>query len=422
MTGHGVKQPIAWIAIFFALSVLLHVRTFTAPHVEGDELAYRALSQEMGWDISHYTTRDHPQVSQYPSSIYRQPLFHQPPLYPLVLKAGALVGSPVAAGLLFQILAMGLLLASAARASKLLELTDTGRVVLLACLTLCPMLLFSTTRLHHDGLLAIFLFAAFTMLLEALDERSTRKSVVSGLLFALALNVRFKGLTALPLVLGAQLFFLYRLGLHPHGTEKGSAAASFRDAARRPENWRCFAIVAGLIALLGLPHYVRILATYGSLLPGAFMATDPDLARSTFLSNVVERSRPRVFAYLLLMFPLLLGWLSPANLSVMRSELAGRRWGAFYVAAGLYFLVVCLAGSHQQLRYFAVMTPFLYVTFALWLDRTPGRPGAILLGAAALTFLLMALSGILYSVLNLESASLIPALFILIPQLRPLYL
>ncbi|MFQ5417338.1 MAG: glycosyltransferase family 39 protein, partial [Myxococcota bacterium] len=351
--GGRAAPSLALVAFFFLLTALLHVRTFVVPHVEGDEASYLALSQEMGWDISHYTTRDHPRVSRFPNSIYRQPLFHHPPLYPLVLKVGAYFGNAVAAGLLFQLFAMGLLLVYAERAARRLALSDAGRLMLLTGLLFCPILLFSTTRLHHDGLLAIFVFAAFTVYLEALDEQSTAKSVAAGLLFALALNVRYKGLTALPLVLLAQVFSLARA--------RAAASAAGRppsEAARDPRSWRCFAIVSALIALLGLPHYVRILATYGSLLPGSFMSTAPALAAANeFLSTVVKRSRLQVFGYLVLTFPLILAWFSPMNARLLRAELASWSWRGFHLVAAIYFCAVCLATSHQQLRYFAVMTP-----------------------------------------------------------------
>ena len=57
--------PIALLVFFFSLSALLHVRTFTVPHDEGDETVYLGLAREMGWDFSNYTTRDLPGIRRY---------------------------------------------------------------------------------------------------------------------------------------------------------------------------------------------------------------------------------------------------------------------------------------------------------------------------------------------------------------------
>lgn len=71
-----------------AVTILLHCPMLFKPHSEGDELAYFVLSQRMGWDLSNYTTKDDPRINKFPYTIYRNPVFHHPPLLPLVLRAG----------------------------------------------------------------------------------------------------------------------------------------------------------------------------------------------------------------------------------------------------------------------------------------------------------------------------------------------
>src|ERR1700733_6103280 len=78
--------PLIWCA---GVTVLLHCPMLFKSHFEGDEVAYFVLSQRMGWDLSNYTTKDDPRVNTFPYTIYRNPVFHHPPLLPLVLKAGA---------------------------------------------------------------------------------------------------------------------------------------------------------------------------------------------------------------------------------------------------------------------------------------------------------------------------------------------
>src|SRR4051812_42550630 len=101
--------PFMW-GLATLVSLLLHAPSFTMIHNEGDEVVYQGLASEMNWDLSRYSTAGIPQLRHFPFSIYRHPLSHQPPLYPLVLKLGQALHDPVLMGLLFNNLAMALLL------------------------------------------------------------------------------------------------------------------------------------------------------------------------------------------------------------------------------------------------------------------------------------------------------------------------
>ena len=152
------RYPLALLGFFLLLCVLMHAKSFSVSHIEGDEIVYLTLAREMNWDFSGYSTQHDAAVRRFPHSIYRQELFHHPPLYPLVLKIGMLFQQAVFFGLAFQVLAMALLLIFARRAAQLCELPPRLQAVLYAGMTFGPLLMFSTGRLHHDGLLAIFLF------------------------------------------------------------------------------------------------------------------------------------------------------------------------------------------------------------------------------------------------------------------------
>lgn len=409
------------LVFFLLLMVLLHLRAFAVPHEEGDERAYLALAQEMGWDLSDYTTRDHPTVSRYPYSIYRQSLFHHPPLYPLVLKLGIAVGAPVFVGLGFQVLAMALLLVFAQRAARRMELPESLQAALLAGLVLGPLLFFSTTRLHHDGLLAIFLFCAFTLYVEALETRSTGKAVGAGLLFAAALNVRYNALVALPLIGAVQLFHLYRQAAATSGGD-GSRASPLLRVARDPTRWKGFGVVALLVLALGLPHYVRVLATYGTLLPSSFIVPDAGVESwNDFLRRVHARSRLHVALYLLAIFPMALTWVGPSALRQLAERWRERSWELVYPCVALFLLSVQMLTVHTQVRYFAAMSPFLITSFALQIHGARGGERRALWMWAASTLLLMSISSFV-AIFQPGSAEVFPALFFLLPFLQPHYL
>ena len=137
-TGGREHYPLWLLAFFLIVMVLLHLPSFSARHHEGDERVYLMLARDMSWDLSYYTTRDHPYISKYPYSIYRAELFHQPPLYPLILKAGIKARAVILTGLSFQVFSMGLLLVFARQASKRHHLSIRLQAALYAAMVCVP--------------------------------------------------------------------------------------------------------------------------------------------------------------------------------------------------------------------------------------------------------------------------------------------
>jgi hypothetical protein len=419
VTPGAVRRPASVLVLFALLAVALHVRSFYAEHAEGDERVYLALARDMGWDVSGYTTRADPVVSRYPYSIYRQELFHQPPLLPLVLKAGMLFGAPVAAGLAFQVLAVLLLLGFARRAAAVFALPVPLQVALFAALVACPLLTFSTTRLHHDGLLGIFLFCALILHVDSLEEGSTRKAIGAGLLYAAALNVRYNALAALPLPLLVHALHLYR-----HAGAADPAAGPDSTRAAGPDStsaaaWRNLAIVGLVAAVLGLPHYARVLAAYGSLLPSSFLAPDADVAQwNEFLRRVHTRTRLRSALELFAIYPMLLTWLAPASLRAFRAQLRARSPACVVPLAAALLVAVHLVALHQQLRYFAVATPLVLLGFVLQIHAADAAARESLWRWAGASFALMAI-GAVHAVFTPQAANVVPAVFALLPFLQP---
>jgi hypothetical protein len=393
---------------------LLHVRSFNRPHEEGDEKVYLAVAESTGWDLSNYSTRDDPEVSTYPYSIYRQELFHHPPLYTLVLKLGLSFGKPVFAGLIFQVMSMALLLVFARRVARLFELSDGLQSALYAALSLCPLLLFSTTRLHHDGLLAIFAFCAFTMFIEALNASSTRKAIAAGLLFVLALNVRYNAIALLPLIFVFQLFHLYRQSDDP--------AVMHTAVIRDLSQWKCFSIVAMLVLIFGLPHYYRVFATYGSLIPSSFITPDPNIeVWSEFTRRLHQRSRFQVSVYLIAIFPMLLTWFTGSHFRLVAAKVRERSWAPMYLMLAVSLFLVHMIMLHQQVRYFAVVTPFMFVWFVLQIQAADDRARSFLWKTAAFTLFLMSLGGFASAIFRPTIAQVVPSLISLLPFLNRYY-
>ena len=72
------RYPLALLGFFLLLCVLMHAKSFSVSHIEGDEIVYLTLAREMNWDFSGYSTQHDAAVRRFPHSIYRQELFHHP--------------------------------------------------------------------------------------------------------------------------------------------------------------------------------------------------------------------------------------------------------------------------------------------------------------------------------------------------------
>ncbi|MFC1657529.1 hypothetical protein ACFL2P_03050 [Candidatus Moduliflexota bacterium] len=414
----GIRAGILLLSVALLLSVIVHAKSFYVPHAEGDELVYLSLAREMNWNLSHYTTRDDPDVSRFPYSIYRAPLFHHPPLFALVLKAGGLFGRPVLAGLLFQNLAMFLLLLVAWRVLRFFQIAPDLHPLLYSALVLCHFISFSTTRLHHDALAAIFLFCGIMLFMEALEMRSACLAAASALLLVLALNTRYTTLAALPLLFGVQALHLFRL-FHSGGAEGGQRPAAAVLADRR--SWDIFLPVFLLVATVGLHHYYRVLWQYGTLLPGGFIQSDGAERSNYFLYRVSNRSRWQIAAYFLTLFPAVLLLFHPQLLRHLRRMLREGSWACVPLAAGPYLFAVTLIFSHRQLRYFAPALPFAYLAAVLLVDRSRGLWRSLLLATVVLTLFLMGSTTFYSTAVQPEIAEIIPSLFVLFPPLEPSY-
>ena len=62
-----------------------------------------------------------------------------------------------------------------------------------------------------------------------------------------------------------------------------------------------------LLAILGFPHYYRILLTYGTLNPGSFIKLEPGAEQFSSYMGLILRRRPwKMALYLVCIFPILL--------------------------------------------------------------------------------------------------------------------
>jgi len=424
--GRAAFDTFFVFAMAATLSILLHVPAFFREWKEGDEIVYLELARLMKWDLSHYNTQDSPRVQNWPYSIYRQPLFHHGPLYPLILKLGISVGAPAETGLTFALLCMIGLLAAITATPRILP---CDRIALAAGLLFCavePLQVFTTTRLLHDGLSGILLAGGLLAYVGALDRRSAALAVAAGLLLSASLNMRFNCLVALPLIPLLQLFSLYRDRRLAAGvgvaTGGGAEAPDARPVWQRPAHWTVFAIVSGLVMTLGMQHFYRLLAEYGTLSPSAIIVPVPNIHEilpvTVFWDN---QTRLQSTFHLAVMMPVLLLALSPPVLGQVFEGFRAGHWCAALWASLGYLFACWFWFSHTQLRYAALWTPLFCLLLPWMLWATVRKFPRTVVTVLALTLVSSISSDYWSTVFDQSTAEIVPAFYFYFPFLSPLY-
>jgi len=409
------------------------------PHSEGDEFVYYVLSQRMGWDLSNYTTKDDPRVNELPYSIYRGPVFHHPPLLPLVLKAGSqftmnpllslpgvatprskaapqsliVPGACVAAAFVFEVFVCVAALWYLWRFAALVGFEPQWGVAALVGLAACPLVLFSTVRIHHDGLMGLMLVCGLLAFAEALDRGRVIGAVEAAVWLVAAFNVRFNAIAALPIIV-MMPFYQRPIGERQSTERSHPAPAKTRSAGLTRPRWTIASIVFGAVLTAGLQHYFRLFAAYGTLWPTAMIQPLPGVTKFSPLLALVERmNRSWVLWELAAMFPLAILFVAPWNLRQFAEDLRCRRWPAFFVGAFGFLFAVQLIFAYKPVRYFAAETPLMHLCWPYLLKIKPPQQWLAwsTWGVAGLTLLLMVTTGFLNATLHdPDQAAVVPSL------------
>lgn len=416
------RHPVLFVLLLAsAIAILLHVPAFYRQNREGDELVYLELARAMNWDLSHFTTSDSQQLRGWPYSIYRQPLFHHGPLYPLILKFGRLWNAPSETGLLYGVASvLGLLLCIAATRRVLpADTISLSAALLFAAVE--PLTLFTTTRLLHDATSGILLAAGFLVYVMALESRRVGTAVWAGLLFSAALNMRFNCLVALPLIPLLQLFSLYRQS-RAAGPDAQGSVADWRTTARSLDHWIVFSVVMALVMTLGLEHFYRLLAQYGTISPSVLIVPDANIDEALPVAAFWKtQTRLQSTFHLLLMMPIaFLPFTPPVLLAAIRGLRAGE-WSAALWGASAYLFLCWFAFSHTQLRYAAVWTPTLCLVLPWAITATARRFPKTVLTLLAFTAISTLASALMTTVIDHTTGEIVPVAYFYLPFLSPLY-
>jgi 4-amino-4-deoxy-L-arabinose transferase-like glycosyltransferase len=401
-------QSSTWlVGLAVALTFMLHVRTGTAPHTEGDEVVYLGLSQEMGWDLSNYTVRDVPRVNRLPNALYRSEVFPHPPLYPYLLK---LFDAPFRTGAervldLWPLLAIGLglkLLAVFTMRRLLRRLSGVEWVAALGAFAVAaaPILSFTSTRLLTDTAFEALLLWSVAALIEAVHSERLRDWFLGGLAFSLFLNTKYQAIGFLPVPAIVLSYVLVgqqsrRAWLARHGKH--------------------IAVAALPVLLLGLSHHLRMWWVYGT--PGIAHLMEVQYPANEFVTRLANRSLPQLWFYMLLMYPAWVLWLSPMYWSGWVASLRERDASALPQALALYALAVISLTTFNQERYWASFEIFMLAAFMVHLSRAPRTSGSLFFGALSLVAMLWSSYFNCVALPGSTTALVQPALSLLAPGL-----
>ena len=208
----------------------------------------------------------------------------------------------------------------ACRLLVLCEIEPNYGAAALVGLLVCPLCCSRPCEFTMTGWRACSCFAG----LSPLPSRSNAGPIIPALEAAVwlvaAMNVRFNAIAALPLLLFMPAYALTRPRAPVPKNSPESRVGSAERAPLRPI-WLVPAIVLGAVLTLGMQHYYRLIAAYGTLWPGAFVQPIGDVTKfSPFLAIVERTTRSWVCWELVAMFPLAVLFVA----AVAHAPLSGR--------------------------------------------------------------------------------------------------
>jgi 4-amino-4-deoxy-L-arabinose transferase-like glycosyltransferase len=364
-------------ATCIAASFVLKLPSLGFIHREPDEAVYWSLAKSLlaGGD---YSLRGSAVLQYLSPAMYDRPLFHHPPLFPVLLIPFAALDAMSAAVVLswaghalcvLSVALIGFVLLNRA-GGELSRLRDL-LWILVAGVALDPLLTFVSRKLWIDDLLAGLVSLSIALVYLAVHRSGDR-----WLLFWGGVVLGLACLAKLPAILAAPLGLILIAGMR-------------LPLRRKIESLLAFAVPA---ALLILPWLLVFVGTYGTLLPTWLRHDAWTVEHFPLMAEAVARPWYYYPAKLCLALPIVLFLLPLCVVAFRRDLLPERGVPALWF---LTFLIVPtlqgMAGYGFQMRYLTPALPALYAgLFA--------HP--LLHGRARRWALPLLLAGILYATLG----------------------
>lgn len=335
--------------MILGLCLALGITTFFAPHNEGDEITYLALSHEMKWDLSHYTVRDVEPVNSFPNKLYRADIFLHPPLFPILLKLGWATGKPVLAGLVFNFLAKIALAWLVYLICRSLRMSDLACYLSTLFVAVCPIIGFVSTRLLIDIYFATTLTAVLYFLISGIEKSSAVRLFFASVCFALTLNTKFQAVVYTPLFAISWFYAAYVI--------------LNKSPQLKKTIWISFYASLLIVASIGLGHFLRLYLTYGvSGVYDLFYTIEKPFGQFAIRMN--SRSRLGMLGYLLFIHLWIIVLLAPRALKTIYTWAKPNPSVKLLIGYATYLFITITLSTFSQERYWTALFPLLFILIA----------------------------------------------------------
>ena len=373
-------------AAIIILAMVLKLPSLQYPRQEDDELIFWHLTQN--WlDNGTYSLQGTPILKALPPNIYDKPLFHHPPLLPMLLAPFVATNSPNAAilvswlGHVLAIVGVAIICWTWRRRSW--RAADIALWLPVLAMAVDPLMTFTARKLWPDNLVGGFAGLAMGFYCLAGARRSMVWAVAGGVAVGLAGLAKLTGLLILPA--GVLVLVLSQSRrLSPTASDETYGAGlpgSTRSLARTRLGMVCLGVVPAFVILL--PWFAVFYGQYQTLLP-TWIRPDAALrALSPHVDREMRRPWHFYFSQSAMIAPVVLVILI-ALAQRLRQVLSVRLgiplcWvGAVFLA----FLMLRLGGHGMQMRYLTPAIPGVYAMLAGLL--AVAYPRRSLLGPVAL--------------------------------------
>jgi 4-amino-4-deoxy-L-arabinose transferase-like glycosyltransferase len=342
------------VTSILTLVILLKLPTLVFPHSEWDEQVYWELAKRLLVD-GQYSLQGLSILRQLPAAVYDQPLFHHPPLFPLLLTPFASADQASLAvvvswmGHLLCIIAVALIghtLLRSARPST--PAHDALFWLPVLGVALDPGLTFVSRKLWIDSLLAGLASLSIAMFYRATTAEPPRRRlllVIGGILLGLAALTKLIAVVVVPAIL------VLIVGGYKTMRERIAAAV-----------WGGLPCVA-LVALWLVPFYWQ----FGTLLPHWTVPPDEILQTNAFLKASLNRSPhyyPIQLSLVQPLYPMCCVLFPYRRLGSSIISLAAWVW---LVGTMLIVAMLGMGGYGFMMRLLSPLYPSIYVLAYGWL-------------------------------------------------------
>jgi len=340
--------------LLFVIVALFQVASIFSPHIEGDELVYLSLSKNMGWDLTNYTVMDVAPLNQFPNRLYREPVFIHPPLFPLILKTGALLINPVLFGILFNGMLKFALAVLMWRFALALGSSMMTAQAVAVFVTACPILGFISSRILIDMSFTLSIVAAIFLLIRSVGSDTYKNLTLAVICICILLNTKIQAVLYLPL-----FAFLYIMAIRSAFQKQLLTSIALRKQ---------ILISILLIGVVGLSHHFRLLLNLG--FQECLHILDVEKPFNPFMLRIIARSLPKYIVYLAMIHPIVVILVAPRFWIEVRQSIGNIPDPVLYLGLSiLYSTLVTLLLSPAQERYWAHVFPLIFLFIAVLYEK-----------------------------------------------------